>query len=127
MPRFGSLRIGANGRVPVSSGFRVMSFRRRPCERRARLTHHVLQLPNCHVDAVYFLRDLQIFLLHVDRQVSGGVFQTVVWNFTVCKIGSSIIVSSFRDMLVVVESMFEVCVELSPTAPGTVGIRAFGF
>ena len=82
MPRFGSLRIGANGRVPVSSGFRVMSFRRRPCERRARLTHHVLQLPNCHVDAVYFLRDLQIFLLHVYRQVSGGVFQTVARNVT---------------------------------------------
>ena len=47
MPRFGSLRIGANGRVPVSSGFRVMSFRRRPCERRAQLMHRVLQLPNC--------------------------------------------------------------------------------
>ena len=47
MPRFGSLRLGANGRVPVSSVFRVMSFRRRPCERRAPLTHRVLQLPNC--------------------------------------------------------------------------------
>ena len=36
----------------------------------------------------------------MNRQVSGGVFQTVAWNFTVCKIRSSIIVSSFRDMLV---------------------------
>ena len=43
------------------------------------------------------------------------------------KVGSSIIVSNVRDMLVVVESVFEVCVELSPTAPGTVGIGAFGF
>ena len=48
MPRFGSLRIGANCRVPVSSGFRAMSFWCRPCERRAPLTHRVLQLPNCH-------------------------------------------------------------------------------
>ena len=65
---------------------------------------------------VCFWRDLQIYLLHVDRQVSGGVFQTVARNVTVCKIRSSIIASNVRDM-VVVQSIFVVCVELSPTAP----------
>ena len=68
----------------------------------------------------------RFYLLHVDRQVSGGVFQTVARNVTVCKIRSSIIASNVRDM-VVVQSIFVVCVELSPTAPGTVGIGALGF
>ena len=41
-------------------------------------------------------------------------------------VGSSIVVSSLRDMLVV-DTMFAACMELSPTAPGTVGIGALGF
>ena len=36
-------------------------------------------------------------------------------------------VSSLRDMLLVVDTMFAVCMKLSPTAPGTVGIGALGF
>ena len=44
---FGSTRFGANGSVPVSSGFRVMSIRRRRFDRRAQVTHHVLQLRSC--------------------------------------------------------------------------------
>ena len=46
--RCGSLRFGANGRVTVCSGFRVMSIRRRPFDRHALMTHHVLQLHSCH-------------------------------------------------------------------------------
>ena len=36
-------------------------------------------------------------------------------------------VSNLRDMLVVVDTMFAGCTELSPTARGIVGIRALGF
>ena len=81
----------------------------------------------CHVDAVYFWRDLQNFLFHVDRQVYRGVFQTVARNVFVCVLSSSIMVSNLRDMLVVVDTMFPGCVQLSPTARGIVGIRALGF
>ena len=63
---------------------------------------------------------------HVDRQDPGGVFQTVAGNILVCKVGSSIMVSNLRDKLLVVDTMFAVCMELSPTAPGTVGIGALG-
>ena len=41
-------------------------------------------------------------------------------------VGSLIMVSNLCDMLVV-DTMFAVCMELSPTAPGTVGICALGF
>ena len=41
--------------------------------------------------------NLQIFLVHVDRQVSGGVFQTVAGNVTVCKFRSSIIVTNLSE------------------------------
>ena len=41
-------RFGANGSVLFSSGFRAMSFRRRPFDRRAQVTHRVLQLRSCH-------------------------------------------------------------------------------
>ena len=42
------LDFGANGSVLFSSGFRAMSFRRRPFDRRAQVTHRVLQLRSCH-------------------------------------------------------------------------------
>ena len=80
----------------------------------------------CHLDAVYFWRDLQIFLFHVDRLVFGGVFQTVRGIIFVCKVGSLITVSNLRDMLVV-DTMFAVWVESSRTALGTVRIEAPGF
>ena len=60
-------------------------------------------------------------------QDSGGVFPTVARNVFVHMVVSSIMVSNLRDMLVVVDTMFTVCMELSPTAPGTVGIGALVF
>ena len=62
---------------------------------------------------------------HVDRLVFGGVFQTVPGIILVCKVGSLVTVSNLRDMLVV-DTMFAVCMELSPTALGTVRIEALG-
>ena len=56
----------------------------------------------------------------MNRQVSRGVFKTVARCVLVCKVSSSVFVSHFRGMLMVVESMFAVCVE-------TVKIRSSRF
>ena len=69
----------------------------------------------------------EIFLFHVDHLVFGGVFQTVAGNILVCKVGSLIMVSNLCNILLVVDTMLAVCMKLSPTAPGTVGICALGF
>ena len=56
-----------------------------------------------------FWRDLQIYFVHVDRrQDSRGVFPTVARNVFVHMVGSSIMVSNLRDILVVVDTMFAV-------------------
>ena len=114
---FGSLRMGVHCIVPVSSGLRVMCIciRRRLCDGRA--------LSGCQ--ALSCLCSLCLarsadFLVQVDDQVSRGVCQTVARNVLVLKVNSSFFVSHFRDMLVVLESMFAVSVELSPHTPGTV-------
>ena len=80
----------------------------------------------CHVDPVCFWCDLQIIVLHVDRQVSGGVFLTGARNVIVCKFRSSIMVSDKCGRLVTVNSMCAVCMELLSTTAGTVGIGALG-
>ena len=53
--RFRTPRFGANGSVLVSSGFRVMYIRRGPFDRRARLTHRVLQLRSRAVILMRFI------------------------------------------------------------------------
>ena len=66
---FGSPRFGANGSIRVNAGLRVTSFRRRPFDRRAQVTHRVLQLRSRAVMLMRFTfwRDLQIYFVHVDR------------------------------------------------------------